>query len=298
MSWLNGKMGKSTLGPYQSLLQMIPLPVPSMPGWTTCLILVVGSTLWALQGETRNSLGWSTKPCSGLDHATSMDVRSHRIITMLLSLTSKMATPSGKTVLLLRWLNPWVQDIQGLRQGRKTTRRLQEDNSLPQLWHEAWWTTQEQANADGHLTKFLLNSIYSGVDLLCRLHFLSSLPSSMTWCLGNRHWQCLPWSGNPRNGLYHCWPKFGELEGYRCIIFKALYGLRTSGFHWYKCFASCLRDMGFSNHAKQSLTFRCGIMETSMSTLLYYMWMTLLQQPRTQKLSLTYNKTNRRIYLS
>ncbi len=32
-------------------------------------------------------------------------------------------------------------------------------------------------------------------------------------------------------------PKFGDLEGHTLIIFKALYGLRTSGLHWHECFA-------------------------------------------------------------
>jgi len=40
-------------------------------------------------------------------------------------------------------------------------------------------------------------------------------------------------------------PEFGELEGHTLIIFKALYGLRTSGLHWHERFADCLRDMGF-----------------------------------------------------
>jgi hypothetical protein len=29
------------------------------------------------------------------------------------------------------------------------------------------------------------------------------------------------------------------------VTFKALYGLRTSGFRWHECFADCLHDMGF-----------------------------------------------------
>ena len=41
-------------------------------------------------------------------------------------------------------------------------------------------------------------------------------------------------------------PEFGELEGHTLIIFKALYGLRTSGLCWHECFANCLRDMGFT----------------------------------------------------
>ncbi len=40
-------------------------------------------------------------------------------------------------------------------------------------------------------------------------------------------------------------PEFGELKGHTLIIFKALYGLRTSGLRWHERFADCLRDMGF-----------------------------------------------------
>jgi hypothetical protein len=40
-------------------------------------------------------------------------------------------------------------------------------------------------------------------------------------------------------------PEFGEREGHTLVIFKALYGLRTSGLRWHECFADGLRDMGF-----------------------------------------------------
>jgi hypothetical protein len=40
-------------------------------------------------------------------------------------------------------------------------------------------------------------------------------------------------------------PEFGELEGHALVIFKALYGLRTSGLRWSEKFSLCLGDMGF-----------------------------------------------------
>jgi hypothetical protein len=40
-------------------------------------------------------------------------------------------------------------------------------------------------------------------------------------------------------------PEFGELEGHILIIYKALYGLRTSGLCWHQRFAGVLRSMGF-----------------------------------------------------
>jgi hypothetical protein len=40
-------------------------------------------------------------------------------------------------------------------------------------------------------------------------------------------------------------PEFGELEGHLLVVFKALYGLRTSGLRWHERFADTLRAMGF-----------------------------------------------------
>jgi hypothetical protein len=40
-------------------------------------------------------------------------------------------------------------------------------------------------------------------------------------------------------------PEFGDLEGHMLVIYKALYGLRSSGLHWHERFSACLQDMGF-----------------------------------------------------
>jgi hypothetical protein len=40
-------------------------------------------------------------------------------------------------------------------------------------------------------------------------------------------------------------PEFGDREGHTLVIFKALYGLRSSGLRWHERFADCLHDMGF-----------------------------------------------------
>jgi hypothetical protein len=40
-------------------------------------------------------------------------------------------------------------------------------------------------------------------------------------------------------------PEFGDLEGHMLIIYKALYGLCSSGLRWHERFSTCLRDMGF-----------------------------------------------------
>ena len=39
--------------------------------------------------------------------------------------------------------------------------------------------------------------------------------------------------------------KFGPKKGHILIIYKALYGLRTSGLNWHESFADCLRAMDF-----------------------------------------------------
>ena len=40
-------------------------------------------------------------------------------------------------------------------------------------------------------------------------------------------------------------PKFGPKQGHTLIIYKALYGLRTSGLRWHERFAACLRQERF-----------------------------------------------------
>jgi hypothetical protein len=40
-------------------------------------------------------------------------------------------------------------------------------------------------------------------------------------------------------------PEFGNLQGHVTIIYKALYGLRSSVAHWHDRFSDCLRAEGF-----------------------------------------------------
>ena len=40
-------------------------------------------------------------------------------------------------------------------------------------------------------------------------------------------------------------PEFGDLQGHTMIIFKALYGLRSSGARYHETMATTLSDMGF-----------------------------------------------------
>jgi hypothetical protein len=35
-------------------------------------------------------------------------------------------------------------------------------------------------------------------------------------------------------------PEFGDLEGHMLVIYKALYGLHSSGLRWHERFSACL----------------------------------------------------------
>jgi len=101
--------------------------------------------------------------------------------------------------------------------------------------------------ADGHLTEIPLDSVYSGVVSLRGIRllvFLAELNDLDLWTtdIGNAYLEA-----ETQEKVYIITgPEFGELEGHTLIIFKALYGLRTSGLCWHERFADCLRDMGFT----------------------------------------------------
>jgi hypothetical protein len=100
--------------------------------------------------------------------------------------------------------------------------------------------------ADGHLTDVPLDSVYSGVVSLRGLRllvFLAELNGLETWAtdIGNAYLE----AETLEKVFIIAGPEFGEREGHCLVIFKALYGLRTSGLRWHERFADCLRDMGF-----------------------------------------------------
>ena len=75
------------------------------------------------------------------------------------------------------------------------------------------------------------------------LVFLAELNGLETWAtnIGNAYLEA-----ETKERVYiHAGPEFGDREGHTLVIFKALYGLRTSGLRWHERFADCLRDMGF-----------------------------------------------------
>jgi hypothetical protein len=101
--------------------------------------------------------------------------------------------------------------------------------------------------ADGHLTDIPLESVYSGVVSLRGLRivtFLAELNDLDLWAtdIGNAYLEARSLEKN----YIVAGPEFGELEGHYLVIYKALYGLRTSGLRWHERFADCLRAEGFA----------------------------------------------------
>lgn len=100
--------------------------------------------------------------------------------------------------------------------------------------------------ADGHLTDVPTESVYSGVVSLRGLRlviFLGELNNLEVWAgdIGSAYLEA-----KTREKLYIiAGPEFKELENHILLIYKALYGLRTSGARWHDRFADCMRDMGF-----------------------------------------------------
>jgi hypothetical protein len=94
-----------------------------------------------------------------------------------------------------------------------------------------------QLVAGGHLTDPNTESVYSGVVSLhgiCLIVFLAELNALELWGA-----------------------EVGDLAGHTLLIFKALYGLRSSGLCWHQCFADVLPSMGFiQSKAKTDIWMR------------------------------------------
>ena len=101
--------------------------------------------------------------------------------------------------------------------------------------------------AGGRLTDVPIDSVYSGVVSLRSLRiviFFSELNQLLLWGadVGNAYLEAL----TKEKVFIIGGPEFGDKEGCILIIFKALYGLRTSGLRWHERFSDILCDMGFS----------------------------------------------------
>jgi len=95
--------------------------------------------------------------------------------------------------------------------------------------------------ADGHLAEVPLNSVYSSIVSLQGLHLLVFLAELNNFGVWTTHICNAYLEAKTQEKVYIIvGPKFGELEGHMLIIFKALYGLRTSGLCWHECFTDCL----------------------------------------------------------
>jgi hypothetical protein len=84
--------------------------------------------------------------------------------------------------------------------------------------------------ADGHLTDIPLDSVYLGVVSLCGIRtliFLAELNKVDTWAtdIGNAYLEAV----TSEKLFIIAGPEFGEQQGRTLIIYKALYGLQTSG---------------------------------------------------------------------
>jgi hypothetical protein len=101
--------------------------------------------------------------------------------------------------------------------------------------------------ADGHLTDVPVDSVYSGVVSLRGLRmliFLAELNGLKTWAtdIGNAYLEA------KTSELVYiiAGPEFGDLQGHVLTIYKALYGLRSSGLRWHEKFSAVMRSIGFA----------------------------------------------------
>ena len=100
--------------------------------------------------------------------------------------------------------------------------------------------------AGGHMTPTPLESVYSGVVSLRSIRliaFAAELNGLQLFAtdVSNAYLEAT----TSEKVCFIAGPEFGELEGHLMIIYKACYGLKTSGLRWHERFAAVLRDMGF-----------------------------------------------------
>jgi hypothetical protein len=101
--------------------------------------------------------------------------------------------------------------------------------------------------AGGHLTDPPIDSVYSGVVSLRSLRmviFAAELNGLQVYAadVGNAYLE----AKTKEKVYFVAGEGFGDKTGHTLIIFKALYGLRSSGARWHDRFADTLRDMGFT----------------------------------------------------
>ena len=109
--------------------------------------------------------------------------------------------------------------------------------------------------ADVHLKKIPFDSVYSGVISLRGLHMmiaLTELNQLDIWAtdIGNVYLE----ARTPEKVYITAGQEFGKKQENALIIYKELYGLRSSGIRWYDKLSDNLRDID-SSHAKQNLIY-------------------------------------------
>ena len=101
--------------------------------------------------------------------------------------------------------------------------------------------------AGGHLTPDPIESIYSGIVSIRYFRLvivLAKLNNLEVWGanIGNAYLEA-----KTKEELYIvAGPEFEELEGHILVIYKALYGLKSSGLRWSQKIHDIMLDMGFS----------------------------------------------------
>ena len=100
--------------------------------------------------------------------------------------------------------------------------------------------------AGGHLTDVPTESVYSGVVSLRGLRllvFLAELNKLETWAtdIGNAYLE----AKTSEKVYIVAGPEFAGRNGHTLIIYKSLYGLRSSGARWHERFYLVLKEMGF-----------------------------------------------------
>ena len=112
--------------------------------------------------------------------------------------------------------------------------------------------------ADGHLTVTPTESVYSGVVSLRGLRtflFICELDGTEPWAtdIGNAYVEAL----TSEKVCIRAGPEFGDLEGHLLIIYKSLYGLKTSRKAFGQLLQEYLLDLGFVlSFAKASIYIR------------------------------------------
>ena len=100
--------------------------------------------------------------------------------------------------------------------------------------------------AGGHLTEIPLESVYSGVVSLRGIRMMVFLAELNVLEIWGTDISSAYLEAKTKEKLYViAGPEFAELQGHTLVVFKALYGLRTSGVRWHERLGDCLSDMGF-----------------------------------------------------